>query len=100
MDEEESMKAISAKMLASLVAIGIAIPFFTIAVIVGAHALTMAQSSTGNMLIFCVTCCAAAIGVVNGLGRRTPAAVDSSQDRQALDDSASIQQTASIHLGF
>jgi len=94
------MKVISTKILVSAIGIGIAIPFFTIALVVGAHAIRLAQNSVNTTLIFCVICCAAAISVINGLGRKTSIAAMTPIRRSALDGAGSVQKTAGIRLGF
>jgi hypothetical protein len=99
-DKEESMKLISTKILVSAIGIGIAIPFFAIALVIGAHAIRLAQNSVDTTLLFCVTCCAAAISVINGLGRKTGIAAVSPIRRSALDGAGSTRKTAGIRLGF
>src|SRR6266404_7736039 len=99
-DKEESMKLISTKILVSAIGIGIAIPFFGIALVIGAHAIRLAQNSVDTTLLFCVTCCAAAISLINGLGRKTRIAAVSPIRRSALGGAGSTQKTAGIRLGF
>jgi len=98
--KEESMKLISTKILVSAFGIVIAIPFFVVAVVVGAHAIRLAQNSVNTTLLFCVICCAAAISVINGLGRKTSIAAVSPIRRSALGGAGSTQKSAGIRLGF
>lgn len=94
------MKSISTKMLISVFGAIIAIPFFAIAIVVGAHAISLAQNSTNSVLLLCISCFAVAISVVNGIGRNRASAVTGSHSRSALNDSGSVRRTAGIHLGF
>jgi uncharacterized membrane protein YoaK (UPF0700 family) len=94
------MKLISTKILVSAAGIGIAIPFFVVAIIVGAHAIRLAQNSVDTVLIICLTCCAVAISVINGLGRRTSNVAMTPVRHRALDGGGSMQETPGIRLGF
>jgi hypothetical protein len=65
------MKAITGKMLVSLVGVAVAAPFILIALIAGAHAVELAQSAQDEVLLVVLAFAGAAISMVNGFGRRT-----------------------------
>src|SRR3954470_994879 len=97
--KEKAMKTLSLKMLISLVGIAFAVPFFAVAVVVGARVVNLAQNTTESWLFFCVGCGAAAMSVVNGLGRRTAGASELSDVRSALNDHSSVHQAGAFHVG-
>jgi hypothetical protein len=70
-EEKESMKAITGKMLISLVGVVVAAPFFLIALIAGARAVELAQNAHDDALLFVLAFAGAVISMINGFGRRT-----------------------------
>jgi hypothetical protein len=80
------MKVLNIKMLISIVGVAFAIPFFSLALVVGAQAVRLAHNSTESIFLLCIACTAATISVVNGVGRRAGSCAQASSDRQALDD--------------
>jgi hypothetical protein len=87
-------------MLVSLIGVALAIPFFALALVVGAHAVSLAHSSSDSLLLLLIGCCAATISVVNGIGRRTSIAEKSSYGRSALNDRAGTRKAAGFHFGL
>lgn len=65
------MKAITGKMLISLVGVMVAAPFFLIALVAGARAIELAQNAHDDALLIVLAMCGAIISMVNGFGRRT-----------------------------
>jgi hypothetical protein len=70
-EEKEYMKAITGKMLISLVGVAVAAPFFLIALIAGARAVELAQNAHDDALLVVLAFAGAVISMVNGYGRRT-----------------------------
>lgn len=70
-EERESMKAITGKMLISLVGVAVAAPFFLIALIAGARAVELAQNAHDDALLVVLAFAGAVISMINGYGRRT-----------------------------
>lgn len=71
------MKIVTTKELISLAGIVIATPVLTLAVLVSARAAAVAES---DILLLALALCGAAVGGINGFGRRT-AKVDSTECR-------------------
>lgn len=65
------MKAITGKMLISLIGVAVAAPFFLIALIAGARAVELAQSAQDDALLVVLAFTGAVISMINGFGRRT-----------------------------
>lgn len=65
------MKAITGKMLISLVGVAVAAPFFLIALVAGARAVELAQGAQDEALMIVLAMCGAVISMINGFGRRT-----------------------------
>ncbi|HWT03863.1 MAG TPA: hypothetical protein VN256_26685 [Pyrinomonadaceae bacterium] len=64
------MKAVTTKMLVSLVGVLLAAPFFVVALVVGARAVALSQGSHDDLLLAALALCGAAISIANGMGRR------------------------------
>ena len=65
------MKAMTSKMIISLVSVAIAAPFFLIALIAGARAVELAHSAHDDALLVVLAFAGAVISMINGYGRRT-----------------------------
>jgi hypothetical protein len=65
------MKAVTRKMLLSLVGVVLVAPFFAVALIVGARAVALSQGTQDDLLMMALAFGGAIASVVNGLGRRT-----------------------------
>jgi hypothetical protein len=65
------MKAITGKMLISLVGVMVAAPFFLIALVAGARAIELAHNAHDEALLIVLAMCGAVISMINGFGRRT-----------------------------
>jgi hypothetical protein len=70
-EEKEKMKAITCKMLISLIGVAVAAPFFLIALIAGARAVELAQNAQDESLLLVLAFVGAVISMINGFGRRT-----------------------------
>jgi hypothetical protein len=94
------MKVINIKRLFVIVGVAFAIPFFSIALLVGAQAARLAHNSTESILLLCIGCAAAVISVINGVGRRTVVCPQESSSRQAIDDPRASSCGARVHIGI
>ena len=95
------MKAVTTKMLVSLVGVLLAAPFFVVALVVGARAVALSQGSRDDLLLATLALCGAAIGIANGMGRR--AARDGNVARRPADaggNTARRRSVSAIHLGY
>lgn len=64
------MKAVTTKMLLSLVGVVLVAPFFAVALIVGARAVALSQSTQDDLLMMALAFGGAVASIINGLGRR------------------------------
>lgn len=92
--EIKIMKAITTRMFLSLVGVALVAPFFAVALIVGARAVTLAESTQDDLLLMALAFGGAVASIVNGLGRRTAIAkrnhqlsAETSRQAQAVDAS-------------
>jgi hypothetical protein len=63
------MKAITAKMLLSLVGILLVAPFFALALIIGARAVSLSHGAQDDLLLVALALGGAAASIINGMGR-------------------------------
>ncbi|HEX8492669.1 MAG TPA: hypothetical protein VF658_07505 [Pyrinomonadaceae bacterium] len=94
------MKAVTTRMLLSLVGVALVAPFFAVALIVGARAVALAESTQDDLLLMALAFGGAVASIVNGLGQRTARAKRNHQlsaetNRQAKSADASV-----IGLGY
>ncbi|HEY0380248.1 MAG TPA: hypothetical protein VGC87_25265 [Pyrinomonadaceae bacterium] len=95
------MKAVTAKMLVSLVGVLLAAPFFAVALVVGARAVTLSQGSRDDLLLVALALCGAAISIANGMGRRAAKERSVARGRMEMGGNAAPRRSASvIHLGY
>ena len=95
------MKDVTAKMLVSLVGVLLAAPFFAVALVIGARAVSLSRGSRDDLLLVALALCGAAISIANGMGRRAPAAGDAARERSEAGDAAIAPRNVSvIHLGY
>lgn len=92
------MKAVTAKMLVSLAGVLLAAPFFAVALVVGARAVSLSQGSGDDLLLTALALCGAAIGVANGMGRRAVATRE--QEKASGNATAAPRSVSVIHLGY
>ena len=64
------MKAVTTRMLLSLVGVALVAPFFAVALIVGARAVALAQSTQDDVLLMTLAFGGVIASIVNGLGLR------------------------------
>ena len=88
-------------MLVSLVGVALAAPFFAIAVIVGARAVSLAESAQDDLLLIGLAAGGAVVSMINGFGRRTGQTEQAAKSRVQLKEDASSSHAPSvINLGY
>lgn len=94
------MKAITTRMLLSLVGVFLVAPFFVIALIVGARAVALSQSTQDDLLMMALAFGGAAASIVNGLGRRNLRAKRDRQLPAEARNQAEAVEASVIGLGY
>jgi hypothetical protein len=94
------MKAVTMKMLVSLVGIAVAAPFFAIAVIVGARAVALAHDAQDDLLLVALALGGAAISMINGYGRRTVKAERVAQNQTGSEKGSDARGASAVNLGY
>ena len=98
------MKAITGRMLISLVGVAVAAPFFLIALLAGARAVELARGAQDEVLLIVLALSGAVISMVNGFGRRTRK--DKNKEAGAGRRSARIREegrrgnASAVNLGY
>jgi hypothetical protein len=94
------MKAITARMFISLIGVALVVPFFVIALVVGARAVALAQGTQDDLLLVALAFGGAVASVVNGFGRRTAKGQSSERNAAGKANQSSPQSASMIHLGY
>jgi hypothetical protein len=94
------MKAVTNKMLISLVGVAVAAPFFAIAVIVGARAIALAHDVQDDLLLLALAFGGAATSMINGFGRRTGKAERGAHGCERAEEGADSRGASVINLGY
>ncbi|HEX8748768.1 MAG TPA: hypothetical protein VF717_16465 [Pyrinomonadaceae bacterium] len=95
------MKAITGKMLISLVGVMVAAPFILIALVAGARAIELAQNAQDDALLIVLAMCGAVISMINGFGRRTQKAQSKAVHHTALASrEAPSGKASAVNLGY
>jgi hypothetical protein len=95
------MKAVTTKMLVSLVGVLLAAPFFVVALVVGARAVALSQGSRDDLLLMALALSGAAISIANGMGRRAAGDRNVARGRTEAGGNTAPRSGASvIHLGY
>jgi hypothetical protein len=93
------MRTATAKLLLSSIGIAIAVPFFATALVVGAHAISLAEHPGDKLLLLALAVSGAAISVINGFGRRVSKA-EGHRNRQALGDERTVSTVTATRVGL
>lgn len=93
------MKAITGKMLISLVGVMAAAPFLLIALVAGARAIELAQNAQDDALLVVLAMCGAVISMINGFGRRTRSA-QKKEERGVISREAQPGEASAVNLGY
>lgn len=99
-EEQKIMKAITNRMLLSLVGVFLVAPFFAVALIVGARAVALSQSTQDDLLMMALAFGGAAASIVNGLGRRSLRAKRDRQMPAEARSQAEAVKASVIGLGY
>jgi hypothetical protein len=94
------MKAVTTKLLVSLVGILLAAPFFAVALIVGARAVALSHGAQDDLLLVVLALCGAAASIFNGMGRRTLKERRNTSSDGEAGNKALARRASMIHLGF
>lgn len=94
------MKAVTTRMLLSLVGIGLVAPFFVVALIVGARAVALSQSTQDDVLMMALAFGGAIASIVNGLGRRAAREKRRQQRPAGANNQAEAVDVSVIGLGY
>jgi hypothetical protein len=94
------MKAVTAKMLVSLIGILLVAPFFAIALIIGARAVALSHGAQDDLLLIALVLGGAAASIVNGIGRRADGEKRASNNRLESKEKAYSRSASMIHLGY
>jgi hypothetical protein len=99
-EERVVMKAVTAKMLISLIGILLVAPFFAIALIIGARAVALSHGAQDDLLLIALALGGAAASIVNGMGQRAGREKRASNNSLESKEKAYSRSASMIHLGY
>ena len=94
------MKAVTTKMLVSLIGILLVAPFFAAALIVGARAVALSHGAQDDLLLVAFALGGAAASILNGMGRHAARGKSTDEDRAAAKNEATACGASMINLGY
>ncbi|HEX8774614.1 MAG TPA: hypothetical protein VF735_13660 [Pyrinomonadaceae bacterium] len=94
------MKAVTARMFISLVGVALVVPFFVIALVVGARAVALAQGTQDDLLLIALAFGGAVASIINGFGRRANKAGRMTRSISKVNDQPSPRSASMIHMGY
>ena len=94
------MKAVTTKMIVSLTGILLVAPFFIVAVLFGARAVALSQSTQDDLLLVALALGGAVASIANGMGQRTKGEKHAASQHVGVTDSARAHGASVIHLGY
>ncbi|HEX8000228.1 MAG TPA: hypothetical protein VF528_17705 [Pyrinomonadaceae bacterium] len=94
------MKAVTTRMLLSLVGVVLVAPFFVVALIVGARAVALSQSTQDDVLMMVLAFGGAIASIVNGLGRRNYRLSRAQQMKPGTNVQREAVDSSVIGLGY
>jgi hypothetical protein len=94
------MKAMTAKMLVSLIGILLVAPFFAIALIIGSRAVALSHGAQDDLLLIALALGGAAASIANGMGRCTDREKRASNNHLEAKEKAYSRSASMIHLGY
>ena len=95
------MKAITGKMLISLVGVAVAAPFILIALVAGARAIELAQNAQDDALLVVLAFSGAVISMINGFGRRTGKATKKNARAETrANEEAPSREASAVNLSY
>jgi hypothetical protein len=99
-EEKVVMKAVTTKMIVSLTGILLVAPFFIVALIVGARAVSLSRGAQDDLLLVALALGGAAASIFNGMGRRTAREKDVASNHLDVTSNARRRGSSMIHLGY
>jgi Ca2+/H+ antiporter len=96
---EESMRTATAKILVSCVGLALVVPFFAISVVIGAHAMRIADRSGDNLLLLILAVAGAVLSVIHGCGKTT-GGLEERSHRSSQNGESNARVLPAIHLGL
>ena len=95
------MKAVTAKMLLSLVGILLVAPFLVMALIVGMRAVSLSHGAQDDLLLVALAIGGAAASIANGMGRRAAKEKQRvASTRVEATSKSSSRRASMINLGY
>ena len=94
------MKAVTARMFISLVGVALVVPFFVVALLVGARAVALAQGAQDDLLLIALAFGGAVASVINGFGRRASKTGRTERSLGETHERSGAQSASMIHLGY
>ena len=95
------MKAVNPRMFISLVGVALVVPFFVIALVVGARAVALAHGAQDDLLLIALAFCGAVFSVANGFGHRTASkGTRMTRSVNKTSDQPNPRSASMIHLGY
>ncbi len=95
------MKAVNPRMFISLVGVALVVPFFVIALVVGARAVALAQGAEDDLLLIALAFGGAVLSVINGFGHRAGGkGVRTTRSLSKAPDQPNPRRASMIHLGY
>lgn len=94
------MKIVNTKMIVSFAGLLLVAPFFAVALIVGARAVSLSQGAQDDLLLVALAVGGAVASIVNGMGRRTNREEHAGSKRVEATNNAGTRGTSMIHLGY
>jgi hypothetical protein len=94
------MKAVTAKMLVSLIGILLVAPFFAVALIIGARAVARSHGAQDDLLLVALALSGAAGSILKGMGRRSEREQSAANNQREAQDEVFSRRASMIHLGY
>jgi hypothetical protein len=88
------------KMIVSIAGLLLVAPFFAVALIVGARAVSLSQGTQDDLLLVALALGGAAASIVNGMGRSTTKEKHAGSHRVEETGEAHARGASMIHLGY
>jgi hypothetical protein len=99
-EERRMMKAVTIRMLLTLVGVALVAPFFAVALIVGARAVALSQGTQDDLLMMALAFGGAAASIIKGLGRRMNSVKGGRQAHGEARARAEGVDASAIGLGY
>ena len=94
------MKAVTAKMLLSLVGVLLVAPFFAVALLIGARAVSLSHGAQDDLLLVALALGGAVASIINGMGRAAKERGRVSSDQVEAASRKHAHLSSMINLGY